>query len=82
MSAQSRTSVRVHVRPTHKCTADAGWHGPERMHARAQPCRSVPSGRVGSASDCVFATHETFRERLVEREAQDVAELESKMARR
>ncbi|KAG2433018.1 hypothetical protein HXX76_008745 [Chlamydomonas incerta] len=43
---------------------------------------SVPSGRVGSGADCVFTTHDAFRERLADREATDVAELESKLARK
>ncbi|KXZ51508.1 hypothetical protein GPECTOR_12g471 [Gonium pectorale] len=43
---------------------------------------SVPSGRVGTGSDCVFPTHDAFRERLTEREATDVADLEAKLGRR
>ncbi|PNW77356.1 hypothetical protein CHLRE_10g433050v5 [Chlamydomonas reinhardtii] len=43
---------------------------------------SVPSGRVGSGADCVFPSHDVFRERLADREATDVAELESKLARK
>ncbi|PNH09185.1 Dynamin-like protein ARC5 [Tetrabaena socialis] len=43
---------------------------------------SVPSGRVGSAADCVFASDDAFRERLADREAADVAELEAKLNRK
>ncbi|GLC37302.1 hypothetical protein PLESTF_000486000 [Pleodorina starrii] len=43
---------------------------------------SVPSGRVGSAPDCVFPTHDAFRERLAEREVIDTADLEAKLGRK
>ncbi|GLI59277.1 hypothetical protein VaNZ11_001126 [Volvox africanus] len=43
---------------------------------------SVPSGRVGSGADCVFPTHDAFRERLAEREAADIADLEAKLGRK
>ncbi|GIL71330.1 hypothetical protein Vretimale_2679 [Volvox reticuliferus] len=43
---------------------------------------SVPSGRVGTGADCVFPTHDAFRERLAEREAADFADLEAKLGRR
>ncbi|KAG2491621.1 hypothetical protein HYH03_009992 [Edaphochlamys debaryana] len=43
---------------------------------------SVPSGRVGSGPDCVFPSHDAFRERLAEREATDGADLETKLNRK
>ncbi|EFJ48795.1 dynamin-related GTPase [Volvox carteri f. nagariensis] len=43
---------------------------------------SVPSGRVGTGPDCVFPTHDAFRERLSEREVTDVNDLEAKLGRR
>ena len=46
------------------------------------PPRSVPSGRVGSGKDSVFRSNEDFRAAVMEREAQDVAEVEAKLGRR
>lgn len=43
--------------------------------------RSVPSGRVGSDADAVFATNAQFRDAVAEREGTDMAELEAKMGR-
>ncbi|GFR45611.1 hypothetical protein Agub_g7018 [Astrephomene gubernaculifera] len=43
---------------------------------------SVPSGRVGCGADCVFPSHDAFRERLAEREVTDVGELEAKLGRK
>lgn len=42
----------------------------------------MPSGRVGPARESVFHSNEHFREALAEREAADVAELQSKMGRK
>jgi len=43
---------------------------------------SVPSGRVGTGKDAVFKTNEFFRDAVIERETQDVTEIEGKMGRR
>ena len=42
----------------------------------------MPSGRVGSGKDSVFRSNEDFRAAVMEREAQDVAEVEAKLGRR
>lgn len=43
---------------------------------------SVPSGRVGNSSDAIFRSNEHFRMAVAEREALDVAELESRLGRK
>ncbi|RMZ55499.1 hypothetical protein APUTEX25_000082 [Auxenochlorella protothecoides] len=43
---------------------------------------SVPSGRVGNSQDAIFRSNEHFRQAVAEREALDVAELESRLGRR
>ncbi|KAG1658978.1 hypothetical protein FOA52_008300 [Chlamydomonas sp. UWO 241] len=43
---------------------------------------SVPSGRIGSDKDSRFRNNDEFRAAIVEREAADVSEVESKMNRR
>ncbi|PRW32964.1 Dynamin ARC5 [Chlorella sorokiniana] len=43
---------------------------------------SVPSGRVGNSKDAIFRSNEHFRGAVAEREAADVAELESRLGRK
>ncbi|KAL4857467.1 Dynamin-like protein ARC5 [Chlorella vulgaris] len=43
---------------------------------------SVPSGRVGNSKDAIFRSNEHFREAVADREALDVAELESRLGRK
>ena len=45
-------------------------------------CSSVPSGRVGNSKDAIFRSNEHFREAVADREAMDVAELESRLGRK
>jgi len=43
-------------------------------------CRSVPSGRVGSAKDATFRSNEGFREAVRRQEEADVSVLETRLS--
>ncbi|GAX84335.1 hypothetical protein CEUSTIGMA_g11757.t1 [Chlamydomonas eustigma] len=43
---------------------------------------SVPSGRIGCTKDDVYQTNDEFRNAVLEREAQDVSEVEAKLGRK
>lgn len=67
--------------------AEAFLHPPESVLDRSMMggapfFTSVPSGRVGSGSDCAFASSSAFRDSLASREHRDVQELEGRLGRR